>query len=143
MADIVSKATRSRMMAGIRGKNTKPEVTVRSYLHGLGLRFRLHVLDLPGKPDIVLPRWRTVVQVHGCFWHQHPSCRFAYMPASNRNFWRTKLRSNFERDQRNNELLRQLGWRVFVMWECEVGDVAILHKLARNIRRGRHAGPGI
>ena len=136
MADIVSKATRSRMMAGIRGKNTKPEITVRSHLHGLGLRFRLHVRDLPGKPDIVLPRWRAIVQVHGCFWHQHTGCRFAYMPASNRTFWRTKLRGNFARDQRNNELLRLLGWRVFVVWECEVGDVAILRKLTRNIRRG-------
>jgi DNA mismatch endonuclease (patch repair protein) len=124
------------MMSGIRGKNTKPEVIVRKYLHGLGFRFRLHSKTLPGKPDIVLPRWRTVVQVHGCFWHQHEGCRFAYMPTSNRQFWRTKLRGNAKRDRRTEKSLRDLGWRVFVVWECEVGNDVNLRRLARNIQRG-------
>lgn len=133
MVDIVDRATRSRMMSGIRGKNTRPEMLVRSFLHRRGLRFRLHARNLPGRPDLVFPRHRAVVQVHGCFWHQHSSCRFAYMPTSNRMFWRAKLRGNAARDLRNDKALRDLGWRVFTVWECEASNRRELSRVARAI----------
>lgn len=136
MADIVDAATRSRMMSGIKGKNTKPELVVRRFLHRAGLRFRLHDKRLPGRPDIVLPRHCAIVHVHGCFWHQHSGCRFAYMPASNRAFWQSKLGANAERDRRKDEALRALGWRVFTVWECEAGEAAALVRLADVIRSG-------
>lgn len=135
MVDIVDRATRSRMMSGIRGKNTKPEVLVRSYLHKQGLRFRVHSPQLPGKPDLLFPRFRAVVNVHGCFWHQHPGCRYAYMPASNRRFWRAKLQGNARRDSRNTTALVAMGWRVFTVWECETSDERRLERLAKLIRR--------
>jgi DNA mismatch endonuclease, patch repair protein len=140
MADIVDRSTRSRMMSGIRGKNTKPEVLVRKYLHRHGLRFRLHVQRLPGKPDLLLPKFRAVVNVHGCFWHQHPGCRYAYMPASNRGFWREKLQGNAKRDSRNSAALVALGWRVFTVWECETRDQGRLSQLAKEIRASGSAG---
>ena len=132
--DIVDRATRSRMMSGIRGRNTKPEVMVRRALHAAGLRFRLHRRDLPGVPDIVLPRWRAVVFVHGCFWHRHPGCRYATTPATNRAFWARKLSQNVLRDARQLRALRQLGWRVFVLWECQAGDPGIISRLLKRIR---------
>jgi DNA mismatch endonuclease (patch repair protein) len=107
------------MMSGIRGRDTKPELAVRRYLHANGLRYRLHVRDLPGKPDIVLPRHRAVVFVHGCFWHRHEGCRYAYRPKSNVEFWQAKLDANTARDGQDQERLRALGWRVFVVWECQ------------------------
>lgn len=122
MVDIVDSATRSRMMAGIQGKNTKPELQVRKYLHRRGLRYRLHVRTLPGKPDIVLPKYHAVVFVHGCFWHQHHGCKFATMPSSRENFWSNKLAQNVVRDQYQINALKELGWRVFVVWECELHD---------------------
>jgi len=133
VADIVDRATRSRMMSGIKGKNTRPEILVRSFLHRQGLRFRLHVRNLPGRPDLVFPRHRAVVQVHGCFWHQHLGCRFAYMPSSNRAFWRAKLRGNSARDSRNDKALRDLGWRVFTVWECEMSNRRVLSSVAHAI----------
>lgn len=123
--DRVSPAVRSRMMSGIRGKDTRPELIVRSYLHRAGLRFRLHDRTLPGRPDIVLPRHRAVVLVHGCFWHHHAGCRFAYMPKSREAFWRHKLSANVLRDQQNEDALRQAGWRVFVVWECETSEARL------------------
>ncbi|MEO7229617.1 MAG: very short patch repair endonuclease, partial [Candidatus Limnocylindrales bacterium] len=99
-----------------------PELLVRRYLHRHGFRYRLHVRDLPGTPDIVLPRHRAVVLVHGCFWHRHPGCRFAYQPKSRTEFWEPKLRANRERDARDQERLRDAGWRVHVVWECETTD---------------------
>lgn len=135
VADIVNKSTRSRMMSGIRGKNTKPEVLVRRFLHGRGLRFRLHDKKLPGRPDIVLPRWHAAVMVHGCFWHQHPGCRFAYMPTSNSMFWRAKLAGNVDRDRRQIAALRRHGWRVLVLWECQAHDVRELERIERRIRK--------
>jgi DNA mismatch endonuclease, patch repair protein len=122
MVDVVDPATRSRMMAGIQGKNTKPELQVRRYLHGRGLRFRLHVKDLPGKPDLVFTKYRTVLFVHGCFWHQHAGCKFATMPNSRTDFWLTKLSANVARDQRQLAALKELGWRVLTVWECELSD---------------------
>ena len=121
MPDIVTPERRSRMMSGIRGRDTRPELAVRRYLHSQGLRYRLHVRDLPGRPDIVLPRHRTVVFVHGCFWHRHNGCRFAYTPKSRADFWLPKLEGNVVRDARDQRRLRDLGWRIAVVWECEVG----------------------
>jgi DNA mismatch endonuclease (patch repair protein) len=108
------------MMSGIRGSNTRPELAVRRYLHAQGFRYRLHARELPGRPDIVLPRYRTVVFVHGCFWHRHEGCRFAYRPKSREEFWEPKLEGNAARDARDQQRLRDLGWRVEVVWECEV-----------------------
>ena len=117
MADVVDKATRSRMMAGIRGKDTKPELVIRSALHRRGLRFRLHDASLPGKPDLVLPKFRTVVFIHGCFWHRH-ECQYFKWPGSNKNFWRSKLLENVRRDAVAIGVLKLAGWRVCVLWEC-------------------------
>jgi DNA mismatch endonuclease (patch repair protein) len=125
MADIVDAATRSRMMSGIRGRNTRPELLVRRFLFGAGLRYRLHPRSLRGTPDLVLPRHRAVVFVHGCFWHRHRGCRFAYRPKSNEEFWRAKLDGNVARDAEVETALRQEGWRVFTIWECSVGPSAL------------------
>jgi DNA mismatch endonuclease, patch repair protein len=133
MADIVSRQKRSKMMSGIRGKNTKPEIKVRQFLHSKGLRFRIHVRDLPGRPDIVLPKYRTVVFVHGCFWHRHPNCRFAYRPKSNINFWEAKLNGNSERDAKYTKELVELGWNVIVVWECQAENTHILEQVVRDI----------
>lgn len=123
------------MMSGIRGVNTQPEMVVRRFLHKAGLRYRLHARDLPGRPDIVLPRHHTVVEVRGCFWHRHPGCRYAYMPSSNRAFWKAKFRENVKRDARTERELAALGWRVLVIWECEVRRTPALRSLLRTIRR--------
>ena len=117
MADIVDKKTRSRIMSQIKGKNTKPELIVRSELHKLGLRFRIHYKSLPGKPDIVLPKYKTVVFVHGCFWHHH-NCKYFQWPKSNREFWERKINRNITRDIEVIEQLIQLDWRVLQIWEC-------------------------
>lgn len=118
MVDVVNHVTRSRMMSGIKGKNTKPELTLRRYLHYRGLRFRLHRKDLLGQPDLTLPKYNLVIFVHGCFWHCHPGCRYATSPASNQEFWNEKLKKNFERDKQVIERLLGLGWRVLTVWEC-------------------------
>ncbi|MCI8209408.1 very short patch repair endonuclease [Pseudomonas sp. S25] len=118
--DVVDRATRSRMMSGIRGKDTKPELIVRSFLHAQGYRFRLHRKDLPGKPDIVLPRLKVCIFVHGCFWHRHVGCRYAVMPKSRVDFWTEKLEANVDRDRKTLENLDRCGWNVFIVWECEL-----------------------
>jgi DNA mismatch endonuclease (patch repair protein) len=122
------------MMAGIRNSNTKPELLVRRFLHRQGLRFRLHVAALPGRPDIVLPRWCAVVQVHGCFWHRHSGCRYATTPATNPRFWLSKLEGNADRDRRTNRQLRAAGWRVFTIWECQAQSPRVLDRLALAVR---------
>ena len=134
MVDIVDSATRSRMMSGIRGKNTAPELATRKYLHSQGFRFRLHVKDLPGKPDIVLPKYRTVIFVHGCFWHQHPGCKAAVMPKSNTKFWAEKLTGNVKRDARNISELVKLGWKCLIVWECEADNTKSQKQLVRKIK---------
>lgn len=118
MADVVDTETRSRMMAGIRGRNTKPELALRKELHARGYRYRLHAPDLPGKPDIVLPRHRAVIFVHGCFWHRHPGCSYSTCPKSNEDFWTAKFAKNVERDERARRALLREGWRVALVWEC-------------------------
>lgn len=119
MVDTVSAEKRSEMMAGIPSVNTQPELAVRSFLHRKGLRFRLHRKDLPGKPDIVLPRFRAALFVHGCFWHQHEGCSLASRPKSNKAYWAPKLERNLARDAENRAALEALGWRVAVIWECD------------------------
>jgi DNA mismatch endonuclease, patch repair protein len=121
MADTISKEKRSYVMSRIKGKNTKPEMLVRSSLHAKGFRFRLHKKDLPGKPDIVLPKYKTAIFVHGCFWHHHDTgCRDGHLPKSNVAFWEQKIRRNVERDKRNLQSLQTLGWHSIVIWECEL-----------------------
>lgn len=136
MTDIVSAATRSEMMSRIKGRDTKPELIVRRIAHGLGFRFRLHRRDLPGSPDLVFPRYRSVVFVHGCFWHRHDGCRYAYRPKSSIPFWTKKFEENVARDARNKRALRDLGWRVLVIWECEAKDQAFVQtQLLAHLRR--------
>ncbi len=118
MADIVDAVTRSRMMAGIGGKNTRPEILVRRYLHGLGYRFRLHRPDLPGRPDLVLTKYKLAIFVNGCFWHRHQACFYATSPATHKDFWLKKLNRNAERDTLQIFQLNEAGWRVLVIWEC-------------------------
>lgn len=118
LVDIVAPEVRSRMMASIRARDTKPEMLVRRYLHGLGFRYRLSPRDMPGKPDLVLPRYRAAVFVHGCFWHGHDGCRFATVPATRTEFWTAKISANKRRDAVSEEKLRSLGWRTAIIWEC-------------------------
>lgn len=119
LVDIVDQATRSRMMAAVPQKHTRPERIVRTIAHSLGYRFRLHIVTLPGSPDLVFPRLRRVIFVHGCFWHRH-SCSKATTPSNNRDFWQQKFVANQRRDRRAIRALRRLGWRPLVVWECEV-----------------------
>jgi DNA mismatch endonuclease, patch repair protein len=120
MADIVSPEKRSSMMSGIRGKDTKPEIIIRCLLHQFGYRFRLHRKDLPGRPDIVLPKWRTVIFVNGCYWHGHEDCHLFRPPKTRTEFWTNKIENNQARDQRNHTALEDAGWKVLVIWECAV-----------------------
>ncbi len=122
MTDTVDRKKRSEIMSRVPSKDTKPEMIVRRVAHGLGFRYRLHRKDLPGRPDIVFPKRRAVVFVHGCFWHRHPGCKYASTPATRTEYWTAKFESNVARDARNEALLRELGWRVMVIWECETRD---------------------
>lgn len=136
MGDIVDPQTRSRMMAAVGTKHTAPEMLIRRFLHAAGLRYRLHDRTLPGAPDVVLPRFKAVVLVHGCFWHQHRGCMKARLPSTNTAFWRKKLIENVRRDLRTSCRLRGRGWRVFTVWECESHNVESLNALVAEIRRG-------
>ncbi len=144
MADTVTTAVRSRMMAGIRGKNTAPELLVRRLLHRMGFRFRLHSAHLPGRPDIVLAKHGVAIFVHGCFWHQHAGCRYASIPSSNRPFWVRKFQRNMERDVQVKDALAASGWRVLTIWECKIRDCEhdddIAARLSRWIRSTRKTG---
>ena len=122
MTDIFDPEKRSEVMSRIRGRDTKPEMIVRRIAHGLGFRFRLHRRDLPGSPDLVFPKHRAVIMVHGCFWHRHPGCRYATSPKTRVRFWEEKFEGNVVRDRRNEDALDELGWRVLVIWECETRD---------------------
>ena len=119
MVDVVSKEKRSQMMAGIRGKNTKPEIIVRKMLFANGYRFRINKKIGNARPDIILPKWNLCIFVHGCFWHRHEGCKFATTPKSNQKFWHAKFKQNRLRDSRNHAELKEAGWRVLVIWECE------------------------
>lgn len=139
MPERISQETRSRMMAGIRGRDTKPELLIRRHLHGQGLRFRLFARDLPGRPDIVLPRWKAVVFAHGCFWHRHENCSFFRLPKTRPEFWVAKIQRNVERDMAAIEQLRDAGWRVAVIWECALrkDPSRTLDRLASFVRSNR------
>jgi len=135
MVDIVDPATRSRMMSGIRGRDTKPERLVRRLLHREGFRFRLDSgKTLPGRPDVVLPSRNILIFVHGCFWHRHPDCRFAYNPKSNPEFWQEKFQQNVRRDELVIRTLKSRGWKVRVIWACQISESRI-RRLADSMRR--------
>jgi DNA mismatch endonuclease, patch repair protein len=130
--DRISPEHRSWNMSQIKGRDTQPEIAVRSLLHRMGFRFRTHVRELPGCPDIVLPKWRTVLFVHGCFWHRHNHCKFAYIPKSRKAFWEQKFDANVARDRRVLKNLKQTGWKVIRVWECEISD---LERVGKKLRR--------
>lgn len=136
MADTVSEAQRSYNMSRIRSKDTKPELLVRSMLHRLGYRFTVNGpknKQLPGKPDIVLPKYKTAIFVHGCFWHAHKGCKDYRLPKTRTEWWKAKLEGNAARDARRQEELRKLGWKVLVIWECELGNLEKLSELETNL----------
>lgn len=122
MSDIFSFQKRSDIMSKIGGKNTKPEILVRKFLFSKGFRYRINVKTLPGKPDIVLPKYKTVIFVNGCFWHGH-NCKKGKLPSSNIDFWREKISNNKSRDDKNSDLLIKLGWKVIIIWQCEISNV--------------------
>jgi len=136
MADVHSKEIRSYNMSKIRSKDTKPELLVRKFLHSQGFRYRLHVKQLPGKPDIVLPKYKTVIFIHGCFWHGHSDCRYYIIPKTRSEWWLEKISKNKSRDVVSSKLLKDLGWNIFEIWECElkngIRDTTLL-ELAKKI----------
>lgn len=134
--DNISPEHRSWNMSRIKSKDTIPERIVRSYLHRNGFRFRLHVKELPGKPDIVLPKYKTVIEVRGCFWHRHPNCKYAYVPKTRIDFWQKKFNENIKRDLTNKQLLSAAGYNVLTVWECEITE-AYLDNLCLQIRRNK------
>ncbi|MCP4749643.1 MAG: DNA mismatch endonuclease Vsr [Proteobacteria bacterium] len=135
--DNLSKKHRSWLMSRIRSKDTKPETIVRSMLHQSGFRFSLRTKDLPGRPDIKLTKYKTVIFVHGCFWHRHPGCRRATTPKTNKSFWQNKFEGNVRRDRRNQRDLRKLGWKVIVVWECRVlkDPESVLNRIVRELAK--------
>lgn len=139
MIDTLTPRERSERMSRIRSKDTKPELALRSALHRMGFRFRVNARQLPGKPDIVLPKYRTVIFVHGCFWHRHEGCKIASTPKSNTGFWVEKFERNIDRDRSAAEKLAQLGWKVIVAWECELATTTKLEvktsEIAGRLRR--------
>jgi DNA mismatch endonuclease, patch repair protein len=136
MVDTISEERRSWNMSRIKGRNTGPELRLRSLLHRAGFRFRLHAKDLPGKPDIVLPKYHTAIFVHGCFWHRHEGCRNATTPSTRTEFWQDKFDENVERDRRNRAALERAGWTVITVWECDLKADAdrIVEQLSTELR---------
>lgn len=137
MADTITRERRSWNMSRIKGRNTGPELRLRSLLHRAGFRFRLHAKELPGRPDIILPKYRAAIFVHGCFWHRHQGCRNATTPSTRTEFWQSKFDSNVSRDERNRTDLRAAGWTVFTVWECELKSDAsgVVERLSRDMRK--------
>lgn len=139
--DILAPEQRSLLMSRIRGKDTKPELAVRRIAHGLGFRFRVHRRDLPGSPDLVFPRLRKVIFVHGCYWHRHSGCRYAYSPKSNISFWHAKFNANVARDGLAIVELEKLGWDILIVWECETKDEdKLLRSLATYLKADKNTG---
>ncbi|WP_183097108.1 very short patch repair endonuclease [Mesorhizobium sp. YM1C-6-2] len=138
MADTLTSERRSWNMSRIRGRDTAPEMLLRSLLHRAGFRFRLHARQLPGRPDVVLPRYRTAIFVHGCFWHRHPGCRNATTPTTRREFWQEKFDGNVSRDARNRIALEAAGWTVLTVWECKLKADAesVVRRLTNELRGG-------
>ena len=131
--DNISPEHRSWNMSRIKSKDTTPERIVRSFLHHNGFRFRLHVKELPGRPDIVLPKYKTVIEVRGCFWHRHSNCKYAYVPKIRIDFWQKKFEENIRRDMKNQQLLQKAGFNVLIIWECEVSE-KMLQDLCSSLR---------
>ena len=129
MADVHTPEVRSYNMSMIRGKNTKPEIIVRKFLHSRGFRFRLHKKELPGKPDIVLPKLKTVIFIHGCFWHGHKNCKYFVTPKTRTKWWLNKIAGNKETDKKNNIRLKKAGWKIITMWECQLRPKKVLRTL--------------
>jgi DNA mismatch endonuclease (patch repair protein) len=140
MVDVVSPESRSRMMSGIRGKDTKPEMIVRKALFAAGYRFRLHRRDLPGAPDVVMPGRKVAIFVHGCFWHMHAKCKYAKLPSTRPEFWQSKLSGNLKRDQKAIDALMSSGWRVLTVWECSTRNAAALASLREILSRWIESG---
>lgn len=136
MVDLLTSERRSWNMSQIKGRNTRPELRLRSLLHRAGFRFRLHAKQLPGRPDVVLPKYRTAIFVHGCFWHRHPGCRSTTTPSTRREFWQEKFDGNVRRDARNRAALEATGWTVVTVWECELKTDAegVVRRLADKLR---------
>jgi DNA mismatch endonuclease, patch repair protein len=132
--DIYTKQKRSQIMSHISGKNTKPEIIIRKIAHSLGYRFRLHKKDLPGKPDIVFPKYKKVIFVNGCFWHGHKNCKRSKLPTTNKNFWKDKIEGNKKKDKGNLIRLKKLGWNYLVIWQCEI-KVANHEKMKNKINK--------
>jgi DNA mismatch endonuclease (patch repair protein) len=138
MADVHSKETRSYNMSRIKSKDTKPELLVRKFLHKNGFRYRLHVKDMPGKPDIVLPKYKTVIFVHGCFWHGHEGCKKAALPETRKEWWRTKINYNIKNGVNAEALLKAAGWNVITIWQCDMKNTFLentFHNLLKNLRQ--------
>jgi DNA mismatch endonuclease (patch repair protein) len=135
--DKLSKLRRSANMRAVRSKHTGPEMAVRRAAHRMGLRFRLHRKDLPGRPDLVFPKWRTVIFVNGCFWHGHARCKRSKLPSSNVDFWQEKLSRNVQRDRKNYRELRKLGWHVELIWQCDIADDQSATEAVKRIERVR------
>jgi DNA mismatch endonuclease, patch repair protein len=135
MADVHDKKTRSYNMSRIKGKNTKPEMLVRKFLHANGFRYRLHVKDLPGKPDIVLPKYKTVVFVHGCFWHGHEHCKYFKVPKTRTDWWLNKINGNIANDVKSAKALKKLGWRVITIWECQLKPAMLEPSLSALLKK--------
>ena len=135
MTDVVNKTTRSRMMAGIKGKNTVPERVLRQAMHKRGFRFRLHAKQLPGRPDLLFPKYKAAVFVHGCFWHRHRNCRYATTPATRTEFWQTKFASNVARDRVSVAALINSGWRVAIVWECSLRNSVGIQETAEELSK--------
>lgn len=135
--DSLTQSQRSATMRSVKSENTIPEMRVRSFLHKNGFRYTLHVKSLPGKPDIVLPKYKTVIDVRGCFWHQHdsPQCTRNKSPQDHKSYWTEKFRKNIERDEKNGRLLQNLGWKVLVIWECEVQSTEKLQSLIDSLQQ--------
>jgi DNA mismatch endonuclease (patch repair protein) len=129
MIDTLAKAERSECMRRIRGKNTRPEMFVRRLVYGMGYRFRLHRKDLPGCPDLVFPRYKKALFVHGCFWHSHPGCKRATIPKSHQDYWRSKLEKNRDRDKKSQAALLAAGWDIMIVWECEIKNNDLTEKI--------------
>lgn len=143
MTDIVDSQTRSRMMSGIRGKNTKPELALRRSLHALGFRYRLHAKGIPGKPDIVMPKHGAVIFVHGCFWHRHAGCRSATVPATRPEFWGAKFDANVMRNAAVHSSLREAGWRVGTIWECALSTETSIAQIREMVSAWLHGSDAI
>ncbi len=135
MVDIHDKATRSYNMSQIKGKNTKPEIKVRKFLFSHGFRFRIHDKKLPGKPDIVLPKYRTIIFVQGCFWHGHEHCKYFKLPSTRHEWWKAKIEKNISNDKKTQETLKQLGYKIIVVWECQIKNDSFKESLIEDVRK--------